>query len=196
MPKPLFVGVEGLPGAGKSTLITSLERRLVEQDYKVATFNIDSIAEAHALQRHALEETNRAARFALFWAARYLQFRTAQAAVAQGVSDVVIVDRLLWSNVIIDYAHGIPKQVLTWFAQHIPREPDVTLFLDASLGAVLQRQRAMVLANDTVARAAEQRYRELAQRLHWVPVNANVGEHCVLEQCLAEVLRYLPQPVA
>lgn len=142
--KNLFITVEGVDGAGKTTQTTMLEARLTRMGYDVVrTREPGGSPLAEDIRRFVVEgdpdRMDATTELLLFTAARrdHVQ-RTILPALAQG--KIVLCDRYVDSTHALQGAAGIPAATIDALHNaHIGLDPDLVLFFDIDAQTALER---------------------------------------------------------
>ncbi len=186
----LVVAVEGLPGAGKTTIIGMMVDDLRNRGLEIGIADIETVGHAPVLRPITRKyPLGHPARILLFWVLRLEQY---EAMRGMEGADVVFVDRFWGSTIAYDvYGHGMPRGLLERIGQHIKRQPDITFLFEAPLEVVQKRKEAKTMSNLDFARRVEQGYRELADLHSWVRVDATQTLEQVKKRCLEVVLSRL-----
>jgi len=87
----------------------------------------------------------------------------------------------------------VPRELVGWFGKYIKRQPDITLFLEASLDVVRHRKEATTMSDLDFARRVERGYQQLVGSLSWVRVNATQRPEQVKKCCLEIILPRLQE---
>lgn len=179
----LTVAVEGLPGAGKTTVIQMMVDELRGRGLNVSVVDIETIGHAPALRPIArMYPFGHPARILLFWVLRLQQHEIMQ---KMSDADIVFADRFWGSTLAFDvYGHGMPRELLEWFGRYIKQQPDITILFEAPLETVLQRKEAKTMKNLRFAERVERGYRQLSDELSWVRVDATQEPEEVKRRCL------------
>ncbi|MBI4122796.1 MAG: thymidylate kinase [Parcubacteria group bacterium] len=184
----LIIGVEGLPGCGKTTIIGMLKDELRSCGLQVEMVDVETIGHAPTLR--AIARTyplGHPARILLFWVLRIQQYDTMQEMLDK--ADIIFADRFWGSTIAFDvYGNGVPRELLDWVGQHIKRQPDITLLFEAPLCVVRERKEATTMGDPSFARRVERGYQELANIFSWVRVDATLSPARVREACLQAIL--------
>lgn len=182
----LIVAFEGLPEAGKTTIINMLVNDLQGRGLKVEIVDIETIGHAPVLR--PITKTyplDHPARILLFWVLRLQQYE----AMINAKCDIVLVDRFWGSTLAYDvYGNRVPEELVEWLGQYFKQQADITLFLEASLEVVQQRKVAKTMSDLAFAKRVEQGYQQLANALSWIRVNAHQKPEQVKEHCLEVIL--------
>ncbi len=183
----LVVAVEGLPGAGKTTVIGMMRDDLRGRGLKVEIADIETVGHAPILR--PITRTfplGHPARILLFWVLRLQQY---EVMLKSADADIVLVDRFWGSTLAYDiYGNGVPRELVGWFGQYFKRQPDITLFFEAPLDVVQRRKKAKTMSDLGFARRVEAGYKELALALSWVRVDATQAPEQVKSDCLRVIL--------
>lgn len=186
---PLTVSVEGLPGAGKTTVIKMVVNELRECGFSVGMVDIETIANAPILR--PITRTyplGHPSRIMLFWILRLQQHDLMQKMIAEGV-DVIIADRYWGSTLAFDvYGNGLPREVVDWIGQYINAQPDITLYFEVPLDVVRKRKDSATMHDLGFAKRVEKGYKQLAKELSWTHVDATCNPAQVKERCMEIIL--------
>jgi thymidylate kinase len=124
------------------------------------------------------------ARILLFWVLRLEQCRIIQD--MDGTADIIFADRFWGSTFAFDVrGHGMPGELLDWISRDIKRQPDITILFDAPFEVVRKRKKAKTMNDPDFAKRVESGYRELADALSWIRVDATQKPEKVMSDCLA-----------
>lgn len=197
-PRGLLVVLEGIDGAGKSTLQRALARALRARGVRVA------LAREPADARLG-REGQRLGAADPFLSALYFTLDRARArpAVERILSrgTVLIQDRSFYSTLAYQGARLSPRErgSLERLQRAVAREPDRVLWLDLAPREALERvgRRAQPRAPFERRRLLERvrrEYRRLARRPRWVRLDARQPPGELVERALAAILRRPDRP--
>ena len=157
-----LVCVEGIDGAGKTTLVHGLAQALGALGLRAGTLHSNSLAQLSLGQRSELDDAALTLQDKAFVAAsRLLSFYLAQVVPRLGELDVLLVDRYTWSFMVRWGCLGVPWGVLTALGAMpgLVPPPAHTLLLRADPAVAYQRK----LAAGIALSRAETRGRALGQ---------------------------------
>ena len=189
--RALYIAVEGIDGAGKSTFTRALGRRLRAKGYRVRVRREPSNAE---LGRYAQEAGTREpwTAAAFFTLDRYLARRALEEDL--GRSDIVLSDRSFWSTIAYQGSalSRAANHRLMKMQERATRAPDRVLLLDLSLSRAVNRvggrgrSRAPFERRATLRRVAAA-YRMLARRNRWTRLDARLPTRETIDRALREL---------
>jgi len=184
----LTVAVEGLAGAGKTTAIALMTDYLRSRGFRVETVDTET-GGCSLLRKIARPFPNiHPIRNIIFLIIRILQYRAMVRAMKR--ADIVFIDQFWGSTLAIQgYGVGIPRKILDLVGQCIRKQPDITLFFDIPLEVARQRKKAKTTADMAFAERVQRGYKELANTLSWIRVDATQPPKEVKRQCLEVVLK-------
>jgi len=187
-----IISVEGLPGAGKTTIIEMIVHDLEERGVKVGMVDIETTADAPILRPMTRQyPPGHPSRIMLFWILRLQQYDVMLKMIENG-ADVVIADRYWGSTMAFDvYGNRLPREVVDWIGRYIVRQPDITLYFEAPLDVVRQRKESTTMKDLEFARRVEQGYKLLANELSWIRIDATEEPEQVRKRCLEIILAAL-----
>lgn len=125
-----LIAIEGIDGAGKSTLASRLLRRLAQEGYRAKVTQRYCQPGLTALWRRMLDQDAVTQRDAALLAAADVAVSQEQVFLpALEAGEVIVADRYVYSHLVHFAARGVPMAVLeVWFAGF--RVPDAILFVD------------------------------------------------------------------
>ncbi len=152
IPGGLFVVVEGIDGAGKTTLVAGLRRLLMQECHLDAVVSKEPTQGRFGAALRATSQTGRlgpADELGLLVADRG---EHVELLIAPALADgrVVILDRYYFSNLAYQGAEGLPLSDI-WAANAFAPTPDCVLLLDAPVAVGLAR----IAARGDIANAFE-----------------------------------------
>ena len=182
----LIVAFEGLPGAGKTTMISMITNDLRGRGLKVEIADIETVGNASVLR--PITKTyplGHPARILLFWVLRLQQYET----ILKADCDIILVDRFWGSTLAYDiYGNRVPEELVKWLGQYLKKQADITIFLDAPLEVVRQRKEAKTMTDIAFAKRVERGYQRLASSLSWIRMDATQKPEQVRKCCLEVIL--------
>lgn len=189
----MLVVFEGLPGGGKSKVISALKEQVPELGYntcQVSTAESCSPVVARLIEIARGHQFGYPERNMLYWVARvhhdahvaYISSRAQQ-------KDLILVDRL-WGSLLayanlLHFGIGADDPFWTIYPRAFRSQPDLTILLDISVAVARKRKNSPTLLDDGVAEGVRTRYRELARRHFWQTVNAEEPLEDVVKACQA-----------
>jgi len=188
-----LIGIEGLPGSGKTTAIEKLIPRF--QSLGISVEMIDIETTLHAPTLRAIARTyplGHTIRTLLFWILRLHQYETGQEKIDS--MDIIIMDRYWGSTIAFDfYGNQVPMKVLDWAGREIKKYPDVTLFFNAPLEVVRSRKKAKTINDEAFAQRLAAGYLQLAKKHNWAEIDATKDVEEVAEDCFKIILERYKQ---
>ncbi len=187
----LTVAFEGLPGAGKTTVIGKITENLTAKGFKVGMVDIETIGDAPILRQISKKyPLGHPSRIILFWMLRLQQYDMMQEMM--GDYDIIFADRFWGSTIALDiYGNGVPVEVLHWVGEHIEEYPEITFFFSASIDIVRSRKDAKTMQDDDFAMRVKNGYERTAKEEEWTEINAEQSPDKVTEDCIKVILKKL-----
>ena len=194
----LIVGIEGLPGCGKTTVIHLMIQKLHQEGLRAVIVDIDTSPFAPALRAAAdTMPMGSYARSILFWAMRIIQYdviRTIQE--IQHDIDIIFADRSWGSALAFDgCGNGISLAFLTSIGQELG-PPDITFLFHAPLEVARARKDSQTMRDLDFARRVEQGYAKLGSMQSWILVDATRSPQEMRDECLAIIFKALKKECA
>lgn len=199
--RKLFVALEGLPGAGKTTIAQALASAL--QLWGVRATWIEEHSRNFLLPRRSeqlsqeLHDTRSIPRLRVLhqWVSLLTKYALAKHLV--GSHDVVIMDQSWLTTYVLDKAgHKIPDIVINWFQEGVLRtEADVTIYLRITLEKAQERDPdAPLLRKIKLMRRVAMTYQRLSEERGWETVDAMQDIDAVVMDCVKIILRHYRIP--
>lgn len=150
--RPLIICVDGLVGAGKTTLTTMLGERVAQSDvlYEPADRWLDVKGQGSLWQLYIQEPARWA--YAIETFVPYVRLQALEEKLKQTTASVLFVDRSIYADrycfarlleqqkIIQPLEWAMYEQFFTWFAAHAP-QPDGFIYLQAPVTLTLERMR-------------------------------------------------------
>lgn len=193
--KGLFIGFDGLPGCGKTTIIRALLQILFAEGLAAIAVDTDTSKDAPALRAAAdALPLDNLVRSMIFWEMRRKQYEIIEAMRLR--MDVVFADRTwLGTPYAYDvYGNGIPRELLDPLGKNL-WAPDITFLLEIPWQAAQKRKASRTIQDGAFACRVEQGYAKLARIHGWIGVDATQAPEEITEQCLGIIRRALAQKV-
>lgn len=190
----LIVGVEGLPGSGKTTAVARIVKGLAAQGFRAYAVDSDTAASAPELRAYADAYPLTDPRHMMaIWMLRIQQHEAIQAIRAD--MDVIVSDRSWWSAIAFDcYGNGVARKFLGAIMEKLTL-PDIVLLLHAPLSVLCERKESRTMRDLAFARRVARGYRTLARIHGWICVDATRTPQEIKEYCLAIIRAALASPV-
>lgn len=201
----LFITIEGVEGAGKSTLAAALGKALRDQGYEVVVTEEpggdDAARRIRQLVLDIETRVNERAELLLFEAARAQHVQSVIVpALERGA--IVISDRFADSSTAYQgHARGIGTDTVEQLNRFATGgiEPDLTLLLDVAPQTGLAREQKLNrLSSESIAfhEKVREGYLALARRSgnRFAVIDASLGRQQVLQKALDAVKKLLPPP--
>ena len=194
----VLITLDGLGGAGKSTVIRRLQRHLIAQGYAVHSTTEPSRAELGNIARHSTDTYSGHALACLVAADRYHHLTTEiRPALAAGL--IVLCDRYVASSYVLQHMDGVPIEYIEALneAADIPSlaiiltaDPAVTAHRIAQRGAH-NRFETGIASSRTEAEFYHDTVRRLTK--HGWPLLVVDTTHTPIEQVTATIARRIAQ---
>lgn len=184
----LFIAFEGLPGAGKTTVIKMLKKELQANGKTVKIIDIETSNKALALRTVAESyPLGNLSRILLFWVLRLQQYDLFEK--MRNEADIIFADRFWGSTVVIDVCgNGIPIEVANCFGKYIKKMPDITFFFDIPFEVAKHRKFQNTMKELDFARRVERGYKKFAKKFNWLCVDATEPPEAVKKHCMDIIL--------
>lgn len=206
---PLHVGFEGLPGAGKSTLVRILSRCLL--DLNIPTDYMPELDIRYEERVRSLLdewEPNETHRILLLIGMRSMSCKEVSRRKKDSRYAVILTDRSWWTIETDVEVHGLPRPLLDQLASEVEgKEPDLTFLLKVDLEEARRRKRLQkeeeiktheplidevvrlrLLNDDCLMSKTAAIQDRLAKEHNWHLVDANQSIEVVSQECLRVIL--------
>jgi thymidylate kinase len=198
MVKGAFLVIEGIDGAGKSTLCDIMKRSLQEEGRKVIVTQEPTHDEIGAfIRRGAVKNISQKGEALLFVADRAVHTERISKWLEEG--RIVICDRYFASTVAYQSVPlngvALEKEWLLSLNMPVIREPDLTVLLDIDptkgLKRIGDRGEISKFENDNYLKGVRERYLELAKEFGFLVLNAERKQADLSKEILDELMRRL-----
>jgi dTMP kinase len=195
--KGVFIAVEGIDGAGKTTQACMLVKKLRQMGYEAAYTTEPTYGRVGDLLRlHVSKQKPRAPLYeALLFAADRFEHvkREIQPKLRRGL--VVVSDRYLYSSLAYQGAAGVS---LPWLREvnFFAPKPDLTFYIDISPAKSLKRKAGKVGAYESLSYQKKVRkiYLDMAEEEGFTVLEGEKGAEELHRDMLSKVLKLLPKP--
>lgn len=198
--RPIVVALEGIPGAGKTTVTDLLSFALKLKGFHPIV--VGELGEGYlpvglvrSLKRiiRGMEIRDRFRTLLLM--AIQVRKRDIEEELRQSEEyDIILLDRALWTVLVDAHTEEIPTKTVDWLMDNIPSvQPHLTILLRVSPQKARAERKpgSRILANEALTRKIVDSYERFARRYRWKVVDADTDIRVVLEQCLALIEEFL-----
>lgn len=184
-----IVAIDGLPGAGKTTVIKLLSRRfrLLGMSFRRNSIGNAPLAKAMIpkAKRYSLGQLERAF---IFFTLRMDQFAAAE--TESRSCDIVVMDRFMGSSFVYDInGDQIPPKYFEWGKKIIETKIEFVLFFDVPLSVAYSRKKSETMKDADFARKLEQNYRRIAHEQRWIHIDAAQSKEKVADDCFKIIMK-------
>ncbi|MBI3459167.1 thymidylate kinase [Candidatus Azambacteria bacterium] len=187
---PWIICFEGLPAAGKSTLIKTLLGILENMGLRVLEIDLEIVKEYRSF-RQTMKELgigmHHLIRSIIFWVLRLIQDRKITSIIDGGKYDIILLNRFWGSTLANDLANGIPRWILSWVGKLFRIKPDITIFLDVPISVILERKNAQSFEDMPFVKRIETEFKKLAKKEGWIEINGNQPPSMVVKTTMKAI---------
>ncbi|MCS7121255.1 MAG: dTMP kinase [Archaeoglobaceae archaeon] len=143
----MLIAVEGIDGAGKSTIVKFLAEELKKLSYDVVTFKEPSDSEYGKILRSMKERLDAEKELELFLKDRSIDVQK-NIIPALSSGKIVIMDRYYYSNIAYQAARGLNAEIIKRENEKIAPKPDLVILLDLDVETALSRKESRSVFED------------------------------------------------
>lgn len=187
MPIGLFIVLEGIDGSGKTSIATSLKKKLLDNDYKVVitrepTFYESGVLLRKYLNMFRLDQRDPIYEALLFAADRIYHINTfIKPLIRKGY--IVICDRYVYSSIVYQSTDGVPEEWIKTINKYII-QPDLAFFIDVEPVEALARikNKVSMFEDKSFLEKVYLKYKDMVKKGILIPVKGKRSINKITEE--------------